>query len=549
MGNPPSLLKGVWEVGPPTRTYLLRPPRGKAITHVGRDARTGEPVAVVLLRPPWNRNRGVRDDYLHGVAQLRRLDHPHVVKVLDVVAEDDVFALVTEPLLGDNLHRHVTYRAVTVSEAEVVRIMRQVTSGLEHAHGRGVVFGNVKPTNIELAPDGTAKLFALPKRPHQFVSFLEAAAYLGYPLYNAPEVLRCEPVTERTDVYGLGITAYEMIVSTVTQALTGNLATDFSRVASQAWPEPAEGVEEIDPLLNQVVARCLRLDPAGRYGSAAEVLADLDRVKGKSSPLISPQRLLEIVGTAFPAPLASLAKALERDDHLVAQKDKLLNQAGGLANYLGFLAAASLGGPLPDTFARPSLGHWVGLVRQAFAADGVGWPFTELKARPDFGELLKGLDEVVRLRNSVAHAANPEEGAVLHEWVGRMGAEVRRLYKGLLFLPNYSLVAVEDLDFRDGRFVLGVRRLDGAGEPGPVVPVEAAEPRTRGRVYFAAADLGRMTSLHPWVVLARCPLCQQRELFFYVSTKGQEVHYVTPDRGHHWACPAPIDWGQYVRGR
>jgi hypothetical protein len=293
----------------------------------------------------------------------------------------------------------------------------------------------------------------------------------------------------------------------------------------------------------------LQKNPADRYPSAAAVGEELARIRGKASCLISPHRLLEIASAVFPAPLAGLALAVEREDHLLAQRDKLLNQAGGFINYLGFLAAAARDGVLPGEFARPSLGHWVGLVRQGLRSPEPAWPLAEIRAQlADVGDFLQGLDELVQLRNELAHAAAPEEGPALHSWVQRMSASARRVSRSLLFLARYSLVAVEDMDYRDGRFLLSLRRLDGAGPAPPLITAALPEPYTRGQVYFATGDFARMRSLHPWVVLARCPLCSQRELFFYVAARRGELVYVTPDRGHSWSCPTPAGWEKVVDG-
>jgi hypothetical protein len=521
----------------------LRPPGGKVITHEGRDLRSGEPVGIVLLRPAWHQSSRVRRDYSHGHEQLRRLDHPHVIKVHDIIDEPDLFALVTEPLPGDSLHRHVRYQAAIPSEADVVRVMLELASGLEHAHQRGVVFGNLRPTSVEVFPDGTAKIFAHPKLPYQFTSFLDAADYLGYAMYNPPEVLRCEPLDERTDIYGLGICGYELIVSRLPHQPSENLGADFWSLVGREWPIPPEIVAEMHPLLHKAVVRCLQKDPAKRYPSARELIKDLRRVQGRSAPLVSSARLLEVVTGSFPAPLAVLAQALERDDHLLAQKDKLLNLANGLVSYLGFLAAQGLGRPLGREYARPSLGHWVGLLRQALQGDGpVGWPLDDFRGRrANPAELLRTLNEVLRLRNRMAHAPAPEEGTVLHDWVKQMTACVRGLYKGLLFLAGYSVVVVEDLDYQDDQFQVTFRRLDGVGDHAAACRLTSAHPYTKGRVYLAAADCSRLLSLHPWVVFVKCPLCFQRELFFYVSAEDGQSHYVTADRGHSWSCETPAE--------
>jgi hypothetical protein len=393
----------------------------------------------------------------------------------------------------------------------------------------------VKPTNVRLEPGGAVKCYALPKAPHQFRSFLDTGWYLGHAVYHSPEFLRCEPLDARTDVYGLGVTAYEMMVSRMPYRGSGNLGKDIEAIVAGEWPAPADLVEGIDPALNRIVVRCLRKDPAQRYGSAGEVLRDLQRVQAKSRVLIGAERLQEIVTALFPAPLATLSKSLAREDHLTAQKDKLLNQINGLVSYFGFLAAHSLSAPLTDRLLRPSLGHWADLIGRAL--DGkAGWPFSDfLGLIPNRVEFLDCLNRLVQRRNEVSHGALPDEGPVLHDWVHETSALVRQFYRSLLFLTRYALVGIDDMDYHDGQFRTTIRRLEGVGPPEPPVQLSLAQPYSRGKVYFASADFSRMLCLDPFALLARCPLCGQTELFFYASTHGQERRYVTPDRGHTWS--------------
>lgn len=538
MDRSPRTVKGTWEIGLLTVPYRLRPPTARLVSHEGRDLRSGAPVEVVLLRPPWDREAGVRRGFLAGVARLATLDHPNIARVLGVIDEDDLVGYVTEPVPGESIYQHLTHSATIFTEAEVVRIIAAIADGLKHAHGRGVVFANLKPTNVRLGPGGAVKLFALPKEQFTFTSFLDANWYLGHAVYHAPEFLRCEPLDERTDVYGLGITAYEMTASRLPGSATGNLGRDLQLVASQEWPAPAEIVDDIDPRLNALIVRCIHKDRARRYASVAAVVEDLQGVRGKPRCLISAQRLEEIVTTAFPTPLATLARALARDDHLVAQKDRLLNQANGLIGYLGFLAAHSLGLEPAERLARPALGHWAGLIGEALHSARAGWPFSDFRSLiANHADFLACLGDVVHRRNEVGHGAAPEEGPALHDWVRQTGALVRQLYKSLLFLTRYTLVSVEDLDYVGGQFALSLRRLEGAATVGLPVRVTLPQPCSKGKVYFASADFSRLVCLEPFVVLADCPLCAQRELFFYVSTHGRERRYVTPDRGHGWSCP------------
>jgi hypothetical protein len=526
----------MWEVGPLAGVYRLRPPTARLTYHDGRDRRTGSPVTVILMREPWNRNPTMRRELLYGIDRLRRLDHPGIARVLDVLDEDDLVGYVTDPIAGGSVYHLLFTEAAVFTEAEVVRVLGALAGALEHAHSRGVVLANVKPTNVRLEPGGAVKCYALPKEPHQFRSFLDAAWYLGHVVYCSPEFLRCEPLDERTDVYGLGVTAYEMMVSRMPYHGSGNLGRDIAAIVAGEWPAPADLVEGIDPALNRIIVRCLRKDRAERYGSAGEVLRDLQGVRGKSRALIGAARLHEIVTTAFPAPLATLTKALAREDHLTTQKDKLLNQINGLVNYLGFLAAHSLAVPLADRLLRPALGHWGSLIGQALDGNA-GWPFSDFRGLiPNRAEFLACLNALVQRRNAVAHGTTPEEGVVLHDWVRDTSALVRQFYRSLLFLTRYALVGIDDMDYTNGQFRYTIRRLEGAGPPDPPVQISLPQPFGRGKVYFATADFSRMLCLEPFVVQARCPLCGQTELFFYASTHGGERRYVTPDRGHTWSC-------------
>jgi hypothetical protein len=534
MSSPPRILKGTWEVGPLAGVYRRRGPTTRIAYYDGLDRRSGKPVTLILMRPPWNRNPDMRREMLYGIEQLRRLDHPGIARVLDTLDDEEV-GYVTEPISGGSVYHALFTKAAIFTETEVVRVLSAVADAVRHAHSRGVIFANLKPTNVRVESDGVVKCYALPKEPHQFRSFLDSAWYLGHVVYYAPEFLRCQPLDERTDVYGLGITAYEMMVSRMPSHSSGNLGRILEAIVTEEWPAPADLVEGIDGALNQVIVRCLRKDRDQRFASADEVLRALKGVKGKPRALIGSERLQEIVTTAFPAPLAILAKALAREDHLSTQKDKLLNQINGLVRYLGFLAAHSLGVPLADRLLRPALGHWTSLIGEAL--DGPGWPFSEFRDLiPHRSEFLDCLQGLVQRRNAVSHGALPEEGTVLHDWVRETAGLVRQLYRSLLFLTRYSLVVIEDMDYVNGQFRYTVRRLEGAGPPESPVPVNLNQPYGRGKVYFATSDFSRLLCLEPFVALARCPLCGQNELFFYVSAHGNERRYSTPDRGHTWSC-------------
>jgi serine/threonine protein kinase len=227
-----------------------------------RQVRIGRDAALKVLPPELGRQPGFAERFLREGRTLARLNHPHVVTILDFGRVDDWCWLLMELVDGANLRE--VLRTGPMAPAETLTVVGQLCEALQYAHEQGVVHRDIKPENILIDARGRVVIadFGLAK----IVGVVESEALtgsgtaLGSLHYMAPEQLeRSGTVDHRADIYALGVVLYEM--------LTGGLPLGRFQPPSQRVP--------MDPRIDEVVFKALEKDPARRYRSVAEVQRDL----------------------------------------------------------------------------------------------------------------------------------------------------------------------------------------------------------------------------------------------------------------------------------
>jgi len=193
-------------------------------------------------------------------AVCARLDHPNLVRILDAGDQDGQLYLAMELVQGRTLRSELRPGGVSVERAR--EIFRAIFAGLRVAHEQEVVHRDLKPDNVMLADDGRVVVmdFGLARR-HDLARITATGAVLGTPAYMAPEQIRGEETTPRTDQYALGVMLYEL--------LTGRLPFDDGLDQLQLLmkhlsdePRPLEG---FCPRLQAAVMRMLAKSPAERF--------------------------------------------------------------------------------------------------------------------------------------------------------------------------------------------------------------------------------------------------------------------------------------------
>jgi serine/threonine-protein kinase len=214
-----------------------------------------------------------RKRFLLEAKAAGKLNHPNIITTFDCGEHDGLAYLAMELLEGTDLRSRMMKEAIPAAEA--VEIAGQVAEGLAYAHERGVVHRDIKPGNIMINKRGQVKImdFGL-ARMRVADHKTSTGMVLGTPRYMSPEQISGQPVDQRSDIFSLGIVLYEML--TGTRLFSGeDMAQVTHQITEFEHVPPTRQVPGLPAMVDFVVARALKKDPAVRYQDARELAADL----------------------------------------------------------------------------------------------------------------------------------------------------------------------------------------------------------------------------------------------------------------------------------
>jgi len=236
------------------------------------DLTLDQEVALKFLPEEFGRDPQRRERFLQEVRLARQIAHPNVCRVYDVGEVDGHLFLSMEYVPGRDLSS-VLRSIGRFPEEKALDIARQLCAGLAALHDRGVLHRDLKPANVMLDDDGQLRItdFGLAGVTAQ-VSGHDVRS--GTPLYMAPEQLAGREVTERSDIYSLGLVLYEIF--TGRKAFNAETLEQLKELRRSVAPSPLSShVSEVDPAVERVVSRCLESEPERRPPSALIVATAL----------------------------------------------------------------------------------------------------------------------------------------------------------------------------------------------------------------------------------------------------------------------------------
>jgi serine/threonine protein kinase len=325
------LLDGRYRVGP------LVGRGGMADVHRGEDLATGEPVAIKRLRRPPDPARWSSRE----IGALSRLDHPAVVRLRAWGFDGTIPYLVLDLVEGGPLSEVVAGGALAVSQA--VGVVADVAAGLAHAHARGVIHRDVKPSNILIDRAGRPHLVDFGIARLADATATTAGLVMGTAAYLAPEQVRAERVGPAADVYALGLVLLECL--TGERAFPGT----FSEAAAAHLLRDPAVPPSISPALRTLIGAATAREPTDRPPAAALAAALRSQLAFDSQPLttvvVAPDTRV------LPAGLVVRPDRRRRTPVLAA-----VALTGGVLVGGAFLAGRGGGaGPLPSRVTVPTL--------------------------------------------------------------------------------------------------------------------------------------------------------------------------------------------------
>ncbi|MDE7048431.1 MAG: Stk1 family PASTA domain-containing Ser/Thr kinase [Lachnospiraceae bacterium] len=247
---------------------------GMSDVYKAKDHKLNRLVAVKVLKQEFSENANFVSKFRVEAQAAAGLAHPSIVNVYDVGEENGIYFIVMELVEGITLKKYIEKKA-RLSVKEAVSIAIQVCMGIEAAHNNHIIHRDIKPQNIIISKEGKVKVtdFGIAKAA---TSNTITSNVMGSVHYTSPEQARGGYSDEKSDIYSLGITMFEMLTGRVPFNGDTTVAIAIKHIQEE-MPSPREYISEIPVSVEQIVFKCCQKSPDRRYQSMGELIADLKR--------------------------------------------------------------------------------------------------------------------------------------------------------------------------------------------------------------------------------------------------------------------------------
>lgn len=309
---------------------------GMAHVYHARDLNLQRDVAVKILRKDWIDDTTFRASFLQEARAAANLSHPNIVTIYDFGHDADRIFIIMEFIHGTDL-KSLIRRQKRFQVKQAIDLMIKICQGVGYAHRAGLIHCDLKPQNILVTQDQTAKItdFGISRALATVQADEHNEIVWGSPQYFSPEQARGEAPSPASDVYSLGVIFFEMLTGET--PFKANESTTMAEMhISTPPPSPRKLVPEIPLEIDQIILKILSKEPSGRYRTADQLGRILTNVMENKEP--SSQASFVTLEDPFEERHATSTVAMDPTD---------AEQVDWLAIALGLAAFLALGGLLP----------------------------------------------------------------------------------------------------------------------------------------------------------------------------------------------------------
>ena len=247
---------------------------GMADVYMAKDHKLNRNVAVKVLKSEYVEDEKFLKKFETEAQAVARLSHPNIVNIYDVGMEDGINYIVMELAEGITLKEYIRKKGY-LSPKEMVEISTQIASAISHAHKNHIIHRDIKPQNILVSDTGIIKVtdFGIAKATSSNTVTSTATA-MGSVHYISPEQAKGRFCDEKSDIYSLGITMYEMVTGHVPFDHENGVTIALMHLQNEITP-PSQIRDGIPDSLEKIILKCTMKKPEERYQTADDLIADL----------------------------------------------------------------------------------------------------------------------------------------------------------------------------------------------------------------------------------------------------------------------------------
>ena len=252
---------------------------GMSVVYKAKDKLLNRFVAIKILKPEFINDHKFIDSFRRESQAAASLSHPNIVNIYDVGREGNIHYIVMELIQGKTLSDYIKEQG-PMPYPKVIALSKQIAAALAFAHKNHIIHRDVKPHNVMITPNGTAKItdFGIAKAVNAATIVDNTEGIIGSVHYFSPEQARGGYVDEKSDIYSLGIVMYEMLTGRVPFDGDNPVNIALMHINGEMVP-PSKLVDGVPPALEHIILKCTDKYPVNRFASADELIEALNNLE------------------------------------------------------------------------------------------------------------------------------------------------------------------------------------------------------------------------------------------------------------------------------